>query len=1113
MPSVSTKFNYQEIYKFMKKRQTNDNPVFFRWVRKGLLIMRLSLLLIVLGVLQSAASVYAQNWRFSLNEKNISIKEVLVRIEHQSEFRFFYEEEKLNVDNKFNVKIENSTITEVLDQLFKEAGVEYKVLDNNFIVLKPAEKEANLWSGSQQQQKTISGKVTDSSGLPLPGVTVVIKGTAQGTITDSDGNYSLSNVPADATLVFSFVGMKSQEIAAAGKTSINVTLEGKTIGIEEVVAIGYGTMRKTELTSAVTSVKADDFVKGAITDVAQLIQGKVAGLSIVKTNANPTEGSQITLRGAITLAAGTQPLIVIDGVPGSLNDVAPEDIESIDILKDGSAAAIYGTRGSNGVFLITTKKVKGVVKEAVEINSYVSTQIIAKKLDFMDAAQYRKFVAQGKPGAIDYGGNTDWLDEVTQTPISHVENVSIKGGKSNSNYIVNLNYKSLEGIMKKSDNKTFTTRLAINHTMFDNKVRINASIMGREQKYFAAGDGYSYRGDIYRNALIYNPTDPIADENGVWTEHPSMNNYRNPAALVEEVRGENKGTNLKTFGTISYTPIDNLTFKLLISHNSWNQIKGYSETNQHYSTVANNRNGFASRGTDKSRDDLLDFTIRFSKTIKNHNFTLLGGYSWQERNWEGFWANNWDFPSDIYSYNKLSAGTAISRGQANMDSWQGESKLLGYFARLNYNYKDKYLLMASIRHEGSSKFGENHKWGNFPAISAGWNIKNEPFMKNITLLNTLKVRAGFGITGTEPASSYMSLSRLATGRKYYNNGEWIPVIQPQSNANPDLRWEKKEEINIGLDFALLKNRLGGSVDVYKRTTKDMLWNYNVPTPPYLYGTILANAGTMENKGIEAQIYFFPVQRKRLTWKSTINISSNKNTLVSLSNDEFINKSGYFYTGYTGEPIQQNTHRIEEGGAIGNFWGYKSIDIDEDGYWIIEGQDGQPKSIYDQQPDDKQVLGNGIPNIFASWDNIVNYKNFDLAVTMRGAFGYDILNFTSMFFGVPVSLTRGNVLSNTFDNIYGKRPLNDQQDLQYVSYYVEKGDFWKIDNVTFGYTYKVSNSYIKSLRVYASAGNLFTFTSYSGIDPEVNVLGLEPGIDYRDRYPSTRNYTLGVSLKF
>ena len=963
-----------------------------------------------------------------------------------------------------------------------------------------------------QQQKVITGTVTDGKKETLPGVNIFIKGTTLGTITDINGKYTINVENPNAILVFSFMGMKTQEVPVAGRNIINVVLIKESKGLKEIVAIGYGKIKKTELTSAVSSVKAADFKKGSITDVAQLVQGKVAGLSVINTDANPTSVSQIYLRGDNTLMGGTQPYVIIDGVPGSLTDVAPEDVASITVLKSGSAAAIYGTRGSNGVFLITTKKAT-MGKESVEINSYVSTQAISKKLDFMNATQYRELVNQGKPGAVDYGGNTNWLDEVTRTPISQVHNIRIQGGKPNSNYIVNINYKKLEGIMKKSGNDVLTTRLEFNHSMFNNKVRINGGITGIVQKYPALGDGYSYPGIIYRNALIYNPTDPVKDTNGDWTEHPSMNNYENPLALIEEVRGENKSTTLRTFGKISYTPINSLTMKLLLSHNLWNKLNGYSETFRNYSTVANNRNGFASRGSEKSRDDLLNFTARFSKTIEGHNLTLLGGYSWQKNNREGFWANNWDFPSDQYSYNNLGAGLALSRGEAGMDSWKNASKLVGFFSRLEYNYKNKYLLMASIRHEGSSKFGKNNKWGNFPAISCGWNIKNESFMKNFPLLNELKIRAGFGITGTEPTNSYMSLSRLSTGTKYYNNGEWIPVIQPQSNPNPDLKWEKKEELNIGLDFALLQSRLGGSVDVYKRTTKDMLWNYNVPTPPYLFNTILANAGTMENKGIEVQIYFIPIQKKNFNWKSTINISSNKNILVSLSNDKFINKSGYFYTGYTGEPIQSSTHKIEEGGAIGNFWGYKSIGVDNDGYWIIEGQDGQPKSIHDAQPDDKQVIGNGIPKMFASWDNMVTYKNFDLSVTMRGAFGYDILNLTSMFYGVPVSITRGNVLSNTFNKIYGKRPLNDHQNLQYVSNFIEKGDFWKIDKVTLSYTYKVNNSFIKFLRLYVSGGNLFTFTSYSGIDPEINVLGLSPGVDSRNRYPSTRTYTFGALFQF
>ena len=702
----------------MKKKRIRV-PVPNRALLKLWKIMRLSVFFLLLFVAQAFATVtYSQQTRLTLKMQGAKVIDVLGKIEDESKFYFLFNQKLVDVERRIDIDVKNENVEKILSRIFENTNVSYLVKDRQ-IVLTTADLNV---ASEQAQQRTVSGKVTDSSGGALPGVSIVVKGTTIGNISDVNGNYSISNVPENAILQFSFVGMKGQEVVVEGKTTINVTLEEETIGIEEVVAIGYGTMRKAELTGAVTSVKAEDFVKGAITDAAQLIQGKVAGLGVVKTNSDPTGSSQITLRGAITLAAGTQPLVVIDGVPGSLNNVAPEDIESIDILKDGSAAAIYGTRGSNGVFLVTTKKAKGEIKESVEISSYVNTQIIARKLDFMDATQYRKYVALGKPGAIDYGGNTNWLDEVTQTPVSHVYNVSLRGGKSNSNYIVNLNYKNLEGIMQKSDNKTFTTRMEVNHSMLDGKLRINANLMGYEQKYFAAGDGYSYRGEIYRNALIYNPTDPVKDGNGNWTEHPAMNNYQNPIALIEEVKGENKGTNLKTFGTITYLPIENLTLKLLLSHNSWNQIRGYSETNRHYSNVANSRKGVASRGTDRSQDDLLDFTAQYAKSIKEHSFTLLGGYSWQENNWEGFWANNWDFPSDQYSYNRLGAGAAKNRGEGNMDSSQGASKLVGLFARLNYNYKDKYLLMASIRHEGSSKFGENHKWGNFPAVSAGWNI-------------------------------------------------------------------------------------------------------------------------------------------------------------------------------------------------------------------------------------------------------------------------------------------------------------------------------------------------------------------------------------------------------
>jgi TonB-linked SusC/RagA family outer membrane protein len=1029
--------------------------------------------------------------------KNSRIADVFDEIEQQSEFYFFYNRDNFDDNRLVSVNVEGKTIEQILDELFEGQAVTYEIVNRNVLI----KTQSNFPGIAETQQQMITGKVTDSSGLPLPGVTVVVKGTTQGTVTDGDGNYSISDIPENATLVFSFVGMRTQELIVGEQTRINVTMEVDAIGIEE-------------LTSAVSSVNSEDFVKGSVNDAAQLIKGQIAGVNIINPDANPTGTSQIVLRGVTTLAAGTQPLIVIDGVPGSLTDVAPEDIETIDVLKDGSAAAIYGTRGTNGVVLITTKKVKGQTPATIELNSYITTQTITKTIDFMNADQYRNLVQQGKPGAIDYGANTKWIDEIFRTPISHNHNLSMKGGDSNTNYIMNINYKQLQGLMLRSDNNVLTARIEANHTMFDGKLKLNGNIIGYDQKYFSGGDGYSWRGDVYRNALIYNPTDPVKDADGNWTEHPEMNNYANPVSLIKETEGEIAVTNFKPFGTLTIYPLEGLTLKVLGSKDVYNKTAGYAESFNHLSSIREKRTGFASRGTTRNVDDLLELTSTYTKSFSNHNINALAGYSFQQNTYEFYWMNNFDFPSDKYSYNNMSDGAARTEGRAGMDTYKSSSKLVSYFARMNYSFSNRYMLMASLRYEGSSKFGKDHKWGAFPAVSAGWNLMNEQFMETLQApISQLKLRAGFGITGTAPSSEYQSLSRLTYGNKYMLNGEWIPVIYPSSNANPDLRWETKEEINIGLDFGFFNNRISGAIDVYKRTTKDLLWNYNVSTPPYLYSSVLANAGSMENKGLEVQITAIPVQSEHINWTTKLNYSTNSNKLLSLSNDKFQLQSGYFYTGSTGEPIQTTTHRVEEDEAIGNFYGFRSIDIDEDGYWIIEGKDGNPKPIAEQQPDDKKVLGNGLPKHYLSWDNTFSYKQFDLNITMRGAFAYQILNMTKMFYAVPVSLTRGNVMASTYENIYGKRPLNDYQELQYVSYFIENGDYWKIDNITLGYTFKLKDSIIKNLRLYMSGSNMFTITGYSGIDPEVNSLGLDPGLDYRDRYPSTRTFTFGFSMKF
>jgi TonB-linked SusC/RagA family outer membrane protein len=1018
-----------------------------------------------------------------------------------------------------SVQADGATINQVLDQCLKDLPVSYTIIQQTIAIKGNAEK--NQTKAAEKVPVTITGKVTDAKNQPLPGVNIVLKGTTQGTVSASDGSYQLKLADNKGILVFSFIGFLTTEVAlTADKTVINVQLRDEPRNLNEIVVVGYGTQRRGDITSAVASVKAENFVKGSATDAGQLIRGKVAGLAIATTDGNPTSTSQINLRGITTLLSGTAPLILIDGVPGTLTTVAPEDIESIDVLKDGSAAAIYGTRGTNGVILITTKKAKANTAPSIELNTYFSTQRITKKLDFMNADEYKQLVAEKKPGATDYGYNTNWLDQVTQTPFSQVYNLSLKGATQNTNYVVNLNYRNLQGIIKQSDNNILYPRIEVNHSMFDGKLKLNANLSGFEQRFYAGSTGGGYNPNVYRNALTYNPTDRIKNDDGTFVEHPDKTDYENPVSLLENSIGQTKNSNLRTIGTITYLPIDELNIKVLGSRDLNNSNVGYYETKEQYSTVHDGKNGFAYTGNTRTQEDLLEVTATFNKTFGEHQLNVLGGYSWRQFNSQSSNMSNFDFPTDEFTYNNIGAGLALSRGQASLYSNQFQNKLISYFSRVNYTFKDRYLLSASIRREGSSKFGANKKYGNFPAVSAGWNVMKESFLQDSKTISNLKLRAGYGITGTEPALPYQSLDRLNFSTYNYFNGSFIQVVNPSSNANPDLRWEKKAEINIGLDFGFLNNRLSGTIDAYRRKTTDLLFNYPVASPPYLYSNIIANAASMRNEGIEVQINAIPVTTTNFQWNTSVNYSTNKNKLLSLSDKNFQLASGFFDVGYTGEPIQQQTGRVQIGQPLGNFYGFKSVDIDETGHWIIQGADGKPKPIANQQASDKTILGNGLPKHYLSWNNSFNYKRFDLNITMRGAFGFQIYNSAQLFYSAPVMLTRGNLLKGAYDKIYNKVPLADDQSLQYVSYYIENGSFWKIYNVTLGYNLPVKTKAIKGIRIYASASNLKTFTGYKGIDPEVSILTsdnssnlLAPGVDDKNRYPATSTYTLGAFFTF
>lgn len=963
-------------------------------------------------------------------------------------------------------------------------------------------------------QQKVTGKVKDSSGEPVIGASVVVKGNnTMGTITDFDGNFML-DVPAKSVLVISYIGYVTQEVPTPGKNSLEIVLKEDTKTLDEVVVIGYGTQRKGDVTSSVASVKADNFVKGAVKDVGQLIQGKVAGLAITNPNGDPTGSTQIRLRGTNTIGgANTAPLVLIDGIPGELGTVAPEDVESVDVLKDGSAAAIYGTRGTNGVILITTKQAKGVDINQVEYNGYVSTSLIAKKLDMLNADEFRTLYPDQ-----DHGADTDWIDEISRTPVSHVHNLSLMGGNSKTNYIANLNYASRQGIMKKSDFESFQGRIEVTHRMFDDKLKLKFGLFGKKNQMESTTSGGSFRGWVYGQATRRNPTDPVRNEDGTWNENVSKFEYENPLALLYEAEGNVKKTQLRYNGNIVYNPIKDLTLSAVFSYIRDNMNRGYGETLNHISALRDGLAGWSSVGAYTKMEKLMELTAQYNKEIGAHKFSVLGGYSYNETDFEELWIDNYGFQDDYFGgWHNIGIGSALKDGKANIGSKKTPTNLIGFFGRATYSFKNRYLLMGALRYEGASQlWGTDNAWGLFPSISVGWRITEEAFMKNQKIFDDLKLRVGYGVTGSQPKDPFLGVAMLKYGSYAFVNGNWVQTIVPASNPNPDLKWEEKKETNIGLDFVSWGGRLSGSIDYYNRDVDGLIYEYGVPTPPNLYNKTMANGGTMRNRGVEVLVTVVPVQNKDFEWSTTGTFSLNSNKLISLSGSIFKSDYDYFNTGtveYSGQVA--DSHRVQVGESIGNFYGFKVVDVDSEGRWIYEDRNGELVNYKDftHAPEDKHVIGNGLPKWYAGWNNTLRYKNFDLNVTMRGAFGFQIINGGRMNYENVKNSRFENRLKSVNDLVFGKHTLSPEVEPEFNSYYVEDGDYWKIDNITLGYSFGQVGKYIKSLRIYGSVLNALTITGYKGIDPEVSTDGLTPGYDTRDRYPSVRSFTFGVNVKF
>ncbi len=971
------------------------------------------------------------------------------------------------------------------------------------------------------QERTVTGKVTSAAEGPLPGVNIVLQGTVQGTMTDAQGDYKIVVPGPQAVLVFSFISYTSQTVTVGSQSKIDVVLAPALSALNEVVVTGYGTQKKREVTSSITNVKSDEFNKGSVNSPVQLIQGKVSGLSISKPGGDPNGTYDIRLRGLSTIGANLGPLVIIDGVVGGdLNNVDPNDIESINVLKDGSAAAIYGTRGSSGVILVQTKKGKKGTA-VIDYNVYMTAEIVAKNTDVMNATEWRALSKEVGLGT-DFGQNTDWFKAIEQTGITQVHNISMSGGTDKTSYRASINYRDIQGVMITVGNTQLNGRINITQKALNDKftLDLNLGATQKESQY-----GFS---NAFRYASIYNPTAPITSTDPAYTKYDGyfqqvLFDYYNPVSMLKLNTNDGKDRILNLSLKGAYEIVKGLTIDAFYSiQNSSNLTGQYLNKNDYWGGM--NRNGLASRSANNYASQLFESTVHYTGDITSElNINAVGGYSYQDFYNEGFYAQGGDFLTDDFTYNNLSAALDFKNGKGTITSYKNSNKLIAFFGRVNVNLSNTWFMTASARYEGSSRFGANQKWGLFPAIGGGADLAN---VLNISSVDNLKLRVNYGVTGNQPSNSYLSLLRLGPQGNFYYNGTFVPGYSPVSNANTDLKWEKKGEFDAGFDFSLFKSKLSGSFDFYTRTTTDLLFLYNVPVPPNLYNQAWLNLGKIKSSGLELSINWNAVKKGDFAYSMTLTPSYIlENTLVSLSgtyNGAEL-KYGRTELGDMGSPGQNGTPIavVEESKPIGQILTYVYEGIDATGKFVFKDTNGDA-SISGA---DRVVTGNGLPKFLFGFGNTFTYKNWDLNIFFRGVFGHKLVNSFRAFYEVPAYITSYNLPKTAADMRSADGKLLAVTSGTLSSKYVENGDFVSLDNMQLGYNFSLpKSSGFSKIRLYVAGNNLFYITKYSGVDPNPRYVDSDPslgtynsplvtGMDRRDTWFRTRSVTFGANFVF
>ena len=962
-------------------------------------------------------------------------------------------------------------------------------------------------------QSKVSGTVKDANGEPLIGVSVMEVGTNNGAVTDINGNYTL-NVKPGAKLKLSYIGFTPQTVKAGSNSQI--VLQEDNTALNEVVVVGYGTMRRKDVTSSITTVKAEDLNQGVFTDPGQMLQGKVPGL-VVSSTADPNGSPTITLRGASTLRTGAMsPYYVVDGIPGvDISIVSPEDIESIDVLRDATATAIYGSKAANGVIIITTKK-GSKERTNVTYNGYVAFDNILKKYDVCTADDLRQYAKDNNITLKDGGANMDWQDEVLRTGISHNHNVNISGGNGSTNYMISGDLRKREGVIKMTGFDRFNVRSLVSTKTLKDHLTVSLGANMMYGKHFGVPSGNE--GASVLDAMnYYSPTNAIKNADGTWTVGSGSKNY-NPLALMEENKSE---TVWKRNQFVGKTALELWKGFVWSVNYSWSNYQStYSAYNTRNSQLEGigNKNGQATRNTYFGREQTFETYLNYDFKVGKSKWGLMGGYSWEEKkNNDGFGLSvEGYYNDDLGWYNMSYAQTILGVQNSVQSGYLEKVRNISFYGRVNYSFDSRYMLQATIRRDGSSVFGKNNRWGTFPSVSAAWNITEEKFMQNQHIFDNLKLRAGYGISGNAMGFDvYSSYNTYGASGTFVYDGKTYRTYGATKNANPDLKWESTGMLNIGLDFAFLKGRLNGTVEVYHKKTKDLIWSYPVSTTQYIYGMMDANVGEMTNKGIEFTLNAVPVRTKNFMWSTTLNLSHNKNTVDKMQNETF------HTTNLTqGDPMVAGvsadgwTQRIMEGEPIGTFYTYQYAGIvnGRSEYYVLD-ENGNRTGETTNNPSlkDRSITGCAQPKLNAGWNNTLTYKNWSLNAFITGVFGNDVYNSARAHYTAAQMFSDGkNVLKEFLSN-----PVGDASGSLPSDRYIEKGSYVRLQTLSLSYTFRnCFNDWIQDLTLYGTANNLFTITNYKGLDPEVNMGGIDPGIDYRwSRYPHTRTFMVGVKINF